>query len=94
MAKKTIDIIDILPDDAATEAAKLVYAFLRSNGYDIPGDDIPTKVEQKRIKNEMKLKKGSVDRENKKILVWFVLYREGKKIAKSQGITFILKEGE
>ena len=99
MAKK-IDIIDLLPDDAVTEVAKLGYKFLKDLGYDIPGEDIPPRKEQKLIKEEMKRRneylryKGSIDRENKKILVWYVLYREGKKIAKSQGITFVLREGE
>lgn len=99
MAKK-IDIIDLLPDDAAVEASKLGYKFLKDLGYNVSGEDMPTQNEQKRLKEEMKRRneylryKGSIDHENKKILVWYVLYREGKKIAQSQGITFILREGE
>jgi hypothetical protein len=99
MAKK-IDIIDLLPDDAVVEATKLGYKFLKELGYNVPNEDMLSWKEQKQIKEEMKRKneylryKGSIDHESKKILVWYVLYREGKKIAQSQGITFILREGE
>ena len=98
--RKLIDILDLLPGEATPEVDKLGYKFLKQHGYDVQGEDIPTKEEQRKIKEEMKRRneilkyKGSVDHENKKILVWFILYREGKIIAKSQGITFILREGE
>lgn len=95
--KRTIDIIDLLPEDAVLEVTKLGYRFLKENGYDMPSE-IPDKVELRELKNEMRLRheslwyKGSIDSENKKILVWYYLYRNGRKAAQSKGMTFVLKE--
>lgn len=98
--KKLVDILDLLPSEAASEVDRLGYRFLQQHGYNVKGKDIPTKAERKEIKEEMRRRnealkyKGYVDHDNKKLLLWFVLYRDDKKIAQSRGITFIIREGE
>lgn len=98
--KKRVDILDLLPGEAASEVDRLGYRFLKQHGYDVQEKDIPTKAERKEIKEEMRRRnetlkyKGYVDHENKKLLIWFVLYRNGKKTAQSRGVTFVFREGE
>lgn len=95
--KKEIDIFDLLPPEANKAIDELGYSFLNSQGYNVTG---ATKSYKRRARLKDALKKrgqelryrSAIDKEQKSILVWFELYRSGKRIAVSQGIKILQRE--
>lgn len=95
MAKKRkIDILDILPPEAIKAVDELGYKFLASRDYDVEGA-IESKEKRKELKKALEANGetlryvGGVDKENKTILVFYEIIKDGKRIATSEGLKFI-----
>lgn len=96
MAKKEIDIFDLLPEEAIKKVDEIGYTFLSEQGFDTKG---AAESNSKRAKLKKELKKqgkelfyrSAVDKETKAILIWFELCKGGETIATSQGIKFLPK---
>ena len=96
MAKKEIDIFDLLPEEAIKKVDEIGYNFLSEQGFDTKGaaesNSKRTEITKELKKQGKKLfYKGAVDKETKAILIWFELYKGKDKIATSQGIKFLPK---
>lgn len=99
MAKKEIDIFDLLPEDAIKQIDELGYKFLSEQGFDTR-NAIESSSKRTKLKKELKkqgkelLYQSAINKETKAILFWFEL-REGEKtIATSQGLKFVPKPSE
>ncbi len=95
MAKKRkMDILDVLPPEAIKAVDELGYKFLASRGYDTEGA-IESKEKRKELKEALKTNGevlqyvGGFNKEDKTILVFFEILKDGKRIATSEGIKFI-----
>lgn len=94
MKGKKIDVLDILPEEAIKKVDELGYKFLSEQGYNTKYAE---KSEKERTKIIRKLERegkelvysGAVDGATGSILVWFELRKEGKVVARSEGIKFI-----
>ena len=53
MSKKTIDILDLLPNEAIEAVDKLGYDFLEAQGYDVVGA-VDSKKKRQEIKERLK----------------------------------------
>lgn len=99
MAKREMDILDILPKEAIEAIDRLGYEFLQSQGYDTEGA-ADSEEKRKQIKKALAkdgkqlFYRGAVDKETKAILVWYEIESEGKCVARSQGIKFVQKSKE
>ncbi len=99
MAKKEIDIFDLLPEEAIKKVDEIGYNFLSEQGFDTTGA-AESNSKRTKIKKELKKQgkelfyKGAVDKETKAILIWFELYKGEEKIATSQGVKFLPKPSE
>ena len=99
MAKKELDILDILPQEAINAIDKLGYDFLKEQGYDTEGA-MESEAKRKEIKKALAkdgkqlFYRGATDRETGAILVWYEIEVKGKCVARSQGIKFIQKKRE
>lgn len=99
MKKKTIDILDFLPEEGMRAFDKLGYDFLAENGYNVEG---ATKSEKRRFEIKKELEKngealfyrGAVDKETQNILVWYELQKKDGTIKRSNGIKFMPKKVE
>ena len=96
---RRIDILDLLPEEAIKAIDELGYKFLASRGYDTEGA-IESKEVRNKLKEELKANGeklqyvGGINKENKTILVFFEIIKEGKRIATSEGIKLIPKPSE
>ena len=99
MAKKEMDILDILPKEAIEAIDRLGYDFLKAQGYDTEGA-ADSEEKRKEIKKALAkdgknlFYRGAVDSETKAILVWYEIEVKGKCVAKSMGIKFLPKPKE
>ncbi len=93
--KKTIDILDVLPEEAVKQVDELGYDLLRQKGYKVDGIELPER--QKEIKAEMKkngdelIYFGMVDKDTKAILIWFEIHHNKEKVLTSRGLKFLPK---
>lgn len=92
--KRKMDILDILPPEAIKAVDELGYKFLSSRGYDAEGA-MESKEKRKEIKKALKANGetlqyvGCIDKENKIILVFYEIIKDGKRIATSEGLKFV-----
>lgn len=99
MKKKTIDILDFLPEEGMRAFDKLGYDFLAENGYNVEG---ASKSEKRRFEIKKELEdngealfyRGAVDKETQNILVWYELKKKDGTIKRSNGIKFMPKKVE
>lgn len=99
MKKKRIDVLDLLPPEAAPQIDEVGFGFLKEHGYDTEG---ATASEEKREELKRALKAngeelryfGAIDKDTRAILVWFELHRGKQKVATSSGIKFLPKPSE
>lgn len=99
MKKKTIDILDFLPEEGMRAFDKLGYDFLAENGYNVEG---ASKSEKRRFEIKKELEdngealfyRGAVDKETQNILVWYELKKKDGTIKRSNGIKFMSKKIE
>lgn len=99
MKKKTIDILDFLPEEGMRAFDKLGYDFLAENGYNVEG---ASKSEKRRFEIKKELEdngealfyRGAVDKETQNILVWYELKKKDGTIKRSNGIKFMPKKIE
>lgn len=99
MKKKTIDILDFLPEEGMRAFDKLGYDFLAENGYNVEGAN---KSEKRRFEIKKELEdngealfyRGAVDKETQNILVWYELKKKDVTIKRSNGIKFMPKKVE
>ena len=99
MAKRKIDVFDLLPEEANRQIDELGYGLLKDNGYQVDGAR-DSEEKQREIKKQLQKDKRTltyaamIDKETKAILIWFELLDEKKEcIARSKGIKFLPKEG-
>lgn len=99
MKKKTIDILDLLPQEAIVAIDNLGYEFLKEQGYDTEGA-AGSKAKRAELKKKLSEEgkalyyRGATDKETGIILVWYELEFESNCVARSQGIKFVPKPSE
>ena len=96
---RNLDVFDILPPDAAQAADRAGFEFLREQGYDVAGCRRSYK-RRARLKRALRDDRAEltyrslVDNEAEKILIYYELHKNGERVARSRGITFIFKGEE
>ena len=94
-----ITVFDIVGKEAFSAIDELGYDFLEVCGYDVrkarkyPNEREKLARRMRAAKEEMRYK-TAVERESGAILFWYVLYRRGKEVAKSEAIRFEMREGK
>lgn len=93
MSKK-IDILDLLPPEAFKAVDKLGYELLAEYGYDVEGAEGSAakqdKLRQALRKNGEELRySGAIDDKTGAILVWYEIYKNGRRATTGRGIKFL-----
>lgn len=91
---KEIDVFDLLPPKAIEAVDELGYEFLAKCGYDVEGarESFAKREELRKAlqeKEEELRYSGAVDDKTGAMMVWFVIYRNGERVAKSRALQFL-----
>lgn len=94
LIRQEIDIFDLLPPEAAQAGDELGYEFLAKCGYDVEGarESVAKQEELREVlqeKEEELRYSGAVNDKTGAIMVWFAIYRNGERLAKSRALQFL-----
>lgn len=89
-----IDIFDLLAPETIQAVDELGYEFLAKCGYDVEGagESVAKQEELRKAlqeKEEELRYSGAVDDKTGAMMVWFEIYRNGERVAKSRALQFL-----